>query len=216
MKRKVFLVDDHPLVREWLASLVNQQADLVICGEAESAQQALGQIEASGADVIIVDITLAQGSGLELIKDLRLIYPHGVVIVLSMHEESLYAERALRAGARGYVMKKESTKKILVAIRQVLDGKLYVSDKFAATITEKFVGGKNQGGSPIEGLSDRELQVFTMIGQGIETRQIAESLHISIKTVQVYCARIKEKLNLTNATELIREAIRWYEASKTG
>ena len=216
MKRKIFLVDDHPLVREWLANLINQQADLVVCGEAESAPQALQQIETSGPDVIIVDITLAQGSGLDLIKDVRGIYPRAAIIVLSMHEESLYAERALRAGARGYVMKKESTKKILVAIRQVLEGKLYISDKFAATIAERFIDGKNQGASPIEGLSDRELQVFVMIGQGIETRQIAESLHISIKTVQVYCARIKEKLNLANATELVREAIRWHEASKAG
>jgi len=216
MKRKVFLVDDHPLVREWLANLINQQADLIVCGEAESASQAIQQIEASGPDVIIADITLAQGSGLELIKDVRGIYPRAAIIVLSMHEESLYAERALRAGARGYVMKKESTKKILVAIRQVLEGKLYISDRFAATMAEKFIDGKNQGASPVEGLSDRELQVFVMIGQGIETRQIAESLHLSIKTVQVYCARIKEKLNLANATELVREAIRWHEASKAG
>ena len=215
MKRTVFLVDDHPLVREWLANLINRQPDLHVCGEAEGAPSALQQISAIKPDIAILDITLVHGSGLELIKDLKCQCPKTAIIVLSMHDESLYAERALRAGAKGYVMKRETTKKIIAAIRQVLEGKLYVSDHFSATLTERLAQGKKPGVSPIEELSDRELEVFDLIGQGVETRLIAESLGISIKTVQVYCSRIKDKLNLNNATELLREAVLWCEAEKT-
>ena len=214
-KRRVFLVDDHPLVREWLTNLINQQDDLEVCGEADDAPQARQAIEAAQPDAAIVDITLATGSGIELVKDLKRICPAVAVVVLSMHDESLYAERALRAGARGYVMKRETTKKIIAALRQVLLGKIYVSDEFKASMAEKlFTGGAS--GSPVEQLSDRELEVFTMLGQGVETRRIAESLGIGMKTVQVYCARIKEKLNLANATELLREAVRWWESESKG
>jgi DNA-binding NarL/FixJ family response regulator len=213
--RKVFLVDDHPLVREWLTNLINQQSDLVVCGEAEDAPQALRAIEALKPDVVVADITLASGSGIELVKDIRLSMPAVAIVVLSMHDETLYAERALRAGARGYVMKRESTKKIITAIRNVLEGKLYVTDEFKASVGEKHLGG-GSGGSPLEQLSDRELEVFRMLGQGFETRRIAESLCISIKTVQVYCARIKEKLAIGNATELLREAVRWWETASKG
>jgi DNA-binding NarL/FixJ family response regulator len=216
MKRTVFLVDDHPLVRDWLATLINRQADLAICGEAQSAPEARQKIENAEPDVAVVDITLEKGSGLDLIKDLRLLRPKMAIIVLSMHDESLYAERALRAGARGYVAKKETSRSILLAIRQVLEGKLYLSGQFAESIATRFLNGKKQDASPIEGLSDRELEVFRMIGRGMKTREIAESLHISMKTVQVYCARIKEKLNLADATQLIREAMRWHEASPAG
>ena len=212
MKRKVFLVDDHPLVREWLATLINRQVDLEVCGEAESAPQALQKIEAAEPDVAIVDITLEKGSGLELIKDLRLLRPKMAIIVLSMHDESLYAERAVRAGAKGYVTKKETTKKILFAIRQVLEGKLYVGGEIAENMAGRFIEGGKPGASRIEGLSDRELEVFRMIGRGMKTRDIAESLHISMKTVQVYCARIKGKLNLADVRQLLREAMRWHEA----
>ena len=215
MKRTVFLVDDHPLVREWLANLINRQADLVVCGEAESAPQALRQIAAAQPDIVILDITLAHGSGLELIKDIKCQCSKTDIIVLSMHDESLYAERALRAGAKGYVMKKETTKKIVTAIRQVLEGRLYVSDRFSETLAGSLLQGKQPNASPIEELSDRELEVFGMIGQGVETRLIAESLSISIKTVQVYCSRIKEKLKLANATELLREAVLWHESQQT-
>lgn len=209
-KRRVFLVDDHPLVREWLNNLINQQSDLVVCGEAGNAPEALRAIEAAQPDVAIVDITLASGSGIELVKDLKRTCPRVVIVVLSMHDESLYAERALRAGARGYVMKSETTQKIIAALHCVLAGKIYVSEEFQASMAEKLFD-PGAGASPIEQLSDRELEVFKMLGQGIETRRIAESLHISMKTVQVYCARIKEKLNLANATELLREAVRWSE-----
>jgi len=215
MKRTVFLVDDHPLVREWLANLINRQADLVVCEEAESAPQALRQIAAAQPDIVILDITLAHGSGLELIKDIKCQCSKTDIIVLSMHDESLYAERALRAGAKGYVMKKETTKKIVTAIRQVLEGRLYVSDRFSETLAGSLLQGKQPNASPIQELSDRELEVFGMIGQGVETRLIAESLSISIKTVQVYCSRIKEKLKLANATELLREAVLWHESQQT-
>ncbi len=211
-KRKVFLVDDHPLVREWLTNLINQQADLVVCGEAESAPQAMAAMAAAKPDVAVVDLSLKDSSGIELIKDLKQFHPGIAVLVLSMHDESLYAERALRAGARGYIMKRETTKKVVTAIRQVLEGRLCISDSIAAMIAEKFIGGKPAtGDSPFAQLSDRELEVFQLLGQGRETKQIADDLHISLKTVQAYCDRIKEKLGLTNATELRREAVRWEE-----
>jgi len=211
-KRKVFLVDDHPLVREWLTNLINQQADLMVCGETESAPEALQAISQAKPDVAIVDISLKDSSGIALIKTLKQSEPDVAVLILSMHDESLYAERALRAGAKGYIMKRETTKKVIDAIRRILEGKLYISDAVAEAITAKSVTGKipaNQ--TPIEQLSDRELEVFEMIGQGLGTRQIAETLRVSIKTVQVYCARMKEKMNLGSATELLREATRWNE-----
>ena len=212
-KHKIFLVDDHPLVREWLTNLINEQLDLTVCGEAESGPQALQAIEQVKPDVAIVDIALRDSSGIELIKDLKQTCPNVSVLVLSMHEESHYAERALRAGARGYIMKRETTKKVVAAIRQVLSGQLYVSETIAAAMAAQFVSGKTlDAASPAQQLSDRELEVFEMLGQGRGTRQIAESLRVSVKTVQAYCARIKEKLNLASATELLREAVRWHEA----
>jgi len=211
-KRKVFLVDDHPLVREWLTNLINQQPDLTVCGETDSAPLALDAISRAKPDVAIVDISLSDSSGIELIKSLKESQPQVAVLVLSMHDESLYAERALRAGARGYIMKRETTRKVIDAIRRVLEGKLYISETVSETITAKSVTGKvGASQTPVEQLSDRELEVFEMLGQGLGTRQIAENLRVSIKTVQVYCARMKEKMNLGSATELLREAIRWNE-----
>ena len=218
-KRRVFVVDDHPLVREWLAVLINGQIDLMVCGEASDAPQALSGVAATRPDVAIVDISLGGGSGLDLVKDLRVHAPEVRVIVLSMHEENLYAERVLRAGARGYVMKRESTRKILSAIRRVLDGGVYVSESFAAVLAEKMVGSRvpvQTERSPGELLSDRELEVFRFLGQGRGTPQIAETLGISLKTVQAYCARIKEKLGIANATELLREAMRFDEKNHAG
>jgi DNA-binding NarL/FixJ family response regulator len=212
-KVRVFLVDDHPLVREWLTTLIHQQPDLSVCGEAEGAPEALEAMVKLKPDVAIVDISLKGESGIELIKDLKAIEPDIAVIVLSMHDESLYAERSLRAGARGYIMKRETAKKVIAAIRQVVEGKLYLSERLTAVFAEKFVGGESVAVSPSIGqLSDRELQVFQLLGQGYETRQIAQSLNVSMKTVQAFCARIKEKLKLTSATELLREAIRWHES----
>jgi len=212
-KTKIVLVDDHPLVREWLTNLIHQQPDLVVCGEAETASIALTVIAATEPEVAIVDISLKDSSGIELIKNLKAIHPDVAVVVLSMHDERLYAERSLRAGARAYIMKRETTKNVIAAIRRVLEGKLYLSEKLAASFAEKFVDGPAINfGSPVEQLSDRELEVFQLLGEGYETRQVAESLHLSMKTVQAYCARIKEKLKLANATELLREAIRWNES----
>ncbi len=208
-------MDDHPLVREWLTNLINQQPDLVVCGEADSGPQALQAMGALKPEVAIVDIALKDSSGIELIKDLKLGCPAVAVLVLSMHDESHYAERALRAGARGYIMKRETTRKVIAAIRQVLAGKLYVSDSVAAAMAAKFVEGKTLAArSPVEQLSDRELEVFELLGQGRGTRQIAETLRVSVKTVQAYCAGIKDKLHVASATELIREAVRWYESSR--
>lgn len=216
-KRAVFLVDDHPLVREWLTNLINQQPDLRVCGEAESRPAALQAILAQNPDIAIVDISLKDSSGIELIKDLKRSRPTTAVLVLSMHEESHYAERALRAGAKGYIMKRETTQKVVTAIRQVLEGKLYVSDAIAATMATQFVQGKVLAAqSPGEVLSDRELEVFELLGQGRGTRIIAEQLGVSVKTIQAYCARIKEKLNLAGASELVREAVRWYEGTHRG
>jgi DNA-binding NarL/FixJ family response regulator len=209
-KRKVFIVDDHPLVREWLTTLINQQSDLIVCGESESASEAFANIGAAKPAIAIVDISLKESSGLELIKALKESFPDVAVLVLSMHEEVHFAERALRAGARGYVMKRETTSKVIEAIRRILEGKLYLSGPLSEAMTAQFVGGKpTESHSPIDELSDRELEVFEMLGRGLGTRQISESLHISLKTVQAYCARMKEKLNLASGTELLREAIRW-------
>ncbi len=212
-KHSILLVDDHPLVREWLASLINQQPDLAVCGEAESAQEALEFIATRGPDLAIVDLSLKESSGLELIKTIKTTHPNVAVIVLSMHDERHYAERAIRAGARGYVMKRETTKKIISAIHQVLAGKLGVSEEVAALFAERFVDNKSRTWTPVEELSDRELEVFRLLGQGLDTRAVANRLQISIKTVQAYCARIKDKLSLANATELLREAIRWTESN---
>jgi len=211
-RTRVYLVDDHPLVREWLANLIDQQADLAVCGEAGSAAAAMSGIGAAKPDVAVVDISLGGRSGLELIRDLKQAHPRVAVLVLSMHHEDLYAERALRAGARGYIMKREVTKKVITAIRRVQQGKVYLGDHLAATLAEKLVTGTSAGPeSPVSQLSDRELEVFRLLGQGRTTRQIAEALQLSSKTVQAYYARIKEKLHLGNASELLREAIRWEE-----
>jgi len=215
MKHKIFLVDDHPLVREWLTNLLQQQADLIICGEADDAAAALTAISTAGPDLAIVDISLKHSSGLELIKNLKVQCPALPVLVLSMHDESLYAERVLRAGAHGYINKSESAQKVVEAIRRVLNGKLYISEKVAEIMTTRAITGRSA--TPVslaELLSDRELEVFQKLGNGIGTRQIATDLSVSIKTVEVYCARIKEKLNLTSATSLLREAVRWVEANK--
>jgi DNA-binding NarL/FixJ family response regulator len=212
-KAKILLVDDHPLVREWLATLINQQPDLSICGEAESVQEALDYLRTASPDLAIVDLSLKDSSGLELIKTMKSLHPGVGVIVLSMHDENHYAERAIRAGARGYVTKRETTKKIITAIHQVLAGKLGVSEEVAALFAEKFVDRRARMDSPMAELSDRELEVFRLLGKGLDTRTVASRLQISIKTVQAYCARIKEKLNLANATELLREAVRWSESN---
>lgn len=212
---RIFLVDDHPLVREWLATTLRQQPDLEVCGQAEDAASGLAAMLADPPDVAIVDLSLKTSSGLDLIKDLTEHLPGTQIVVLSMHEEVFYAERALRAGARGYVMKRESTDRVVEAIRTVQTGRIYANPQLLARLTERMVGkGQKAGAGSVELLSDRELDVFRRLGEGQATRRIAAEMHVSIKTVQAYCARIKEKLHLASGAELVREAVRWTEQSK--
>ena len=213
-KNRVFLIDDHPLVREGLVNLINSQRDLVVCGEAEDSAGAMTGIAKTRPDVALVDISLKNESGLELVKNLESQFPLVALIVLSMHDEALYAERALRAGARGYVMKRESTKSVLASIRRVMEGGVYVSEKVVNSMARRFsLSPKRVESSPVERLSDRELEIFRLLGQGRTTAQIAEDLHLSLKTVQAYCARAKEKFGVTSLGELLRAAIRWEDAT---
>ena len=212
-KNRIFIVDDHPIVRKGLAQLINQEEDLVICGEADNAETALEALKKVKPDLAIVDISLRGIDGFELTKLIRARFDNIPVLVISMHDESLFAERALRVGARGYIMKQEAIEKMMEAIRKVLRGELYVSERVSANIVKRFVDGKAEGvSSPEELLSDREMEVFQLIGQGFGTRQIADQLHVSVKTVETYRANIKEKLNLKNATELMKHAVHWIES----
>lgn len=209
---KIIIVDDHPVLRTGLAQMLNQEPDFNVCGEAKDTQEALEILHKLQPDVAIVDITLEGISGLELIKMIRAQYPKVAVLVLSMHDESLYAERALRAGARGYVMKHEATDVIINAIRAILKGDVHVSPRLATQFVNKVAeGDKNKPLSPIQSLSDRELEVFTLIGKGFGTRQIAEKLCLSVKTVETYREHIKNKLKLSDATKLVRQAVNWVE-----
>jgi len=211
-RHRVFIVDDHPLVREGLANLINQQSDLAVCGEAEDSGGAIAGITTNQPDVVLVDISLKNESGLELVKTLKNQFTDLALIVLSMHDEALYAERALHAGARGYVMKRETTKNVLTAIRRVLDGDVYVSDRVVNSMAKRMSSRKTVAAEPVERLSDRELEIFRLLGQGRTPSQIAEDLRLSLKTVQAYCARAKEKFGVTSLTELLRAAIRWEDA----
>ena len=207
---KILIVDDHPIVRQGLAEMVNHEEDLMVCGQAEDAHKAMTAVKESKPDMAIVDISLKETSGMELIKDLKAQYPNLPVLALSMHDESLYAERALRAGARGYIMKAEATEKVITAIRKILSGEIYISDKMASKMMRKLVGDSTElNVSPVERLSDRELEVFQLIGKGFGTRQISERLFLSIKTIETYRAHLKEKLNLEDAAELLQYAIQW-------
>lgn len=209
---RVLLVDDHPIVRRGLAELINHEPDLSVCGEAQNAQEALDALAALEPDLAIVDVSLQETSGIELIKDIKIRYPEMLMLALSMHDETLYAERVLRAGARGYVMKEEAAEKLMTAIRKVLSGQIYLSEKMAARALSKFVhGARDTDGSPLGRLSDRELQVFELIGRGRGTRQIAETLHLSVKTIESHREHIKEKLKLTTSAELVQHAIQWVQ-----
>src|SRR5438034_8304900 len=213
-RRRIFLVDDHPLVREGRTNLINGQTDLIVCGEAEDWAAAVNGIAKTRPDVALIDISLKNESGLELVKNLDNQFPLVALIVLSMHDEALYAERALRAGARGDVMKRETTKSVLTCIRRVLEGGVYVSERVVNTMARRLsVSPKTAGASPVERLSGRELEIFRLLGQGRTTSEIAEDLHLSLKTVQAYCARAKEKFGVSSLGELLRAAIRWEEAT---
>lgn len=207
---RVFIVDDHPLVREWLSNLLGQSdKNLLVCGSAGDASSCLSAVRHCAPHVAIIDLSLRNSSGLDLIRDLAEHAPNVRVVVLSMHEEMIYVERAFRVGARGYVTKRESTEQIVEAVCQVAEGRIYANHAMLARLAERMIG-RPVGGS-VEQLSDRELEVFTRLGTGQSTRCIAEELHVSIKTVQAYCARIKEKLGHDNGGELLREAVRWVD-----
>ena len=209
-KKQILLVDDHPSVREGLAESINRESDLSVCAEASDRHEALQAIEASKPDLLVVDLSLRNSSGMELIKDVHSRWPRLPMLVVSMHDEVIYAERALRAGARGYLTKQEATHNILDGIRRVLRGEIHLSPKTFSIVLERIAAGRAApADSIVEGLADRELQVFELTGQGFNTRQIADKLHVDVKTVETYRARIKEKLNLKDASELLQLAICW-------
>jgi DNA-binding NarL/FixJ family response regulator len=211
-KRKVLVVDDHPIVRAGLAQLINREPDLAVCGDAEEMHTALQSIDELKPDILIVDISLNGPDGLDLLKSIRAKDPNLPVLILSMHDESIYAERALRAGANGYIMKQEGTDRVLVALRRILNREIYVSDRVANQMLRQFVGGASGASmkrSPLDDLSDRELEVLRLIGEGQGTRQIADGLHLSIKTVETYQGHLKDKLGLKNSRELVQYAIQW-------
>ena len=212
--KHILIVDDHPMMRTGLAQLINNEPDLKVFAEADSARQAVAAAGRQKFNLALLDLSLPDKNGLELIKDFRVLQPELPLLVVSMHDEMIYAERVLRAGARGYIMKQEGGQKILQAIRQVLAGQIFVSEKMSARILEVFSNrhGSNENSSPVRQLSDREFEVFQLIGQGIGTRTIAERLHLSIKTIEVHRAHIKHKLHLKTATELVRHAVRWVDS----
>ena len=216
-KKRIMVVDDHPIVRQGLALLINRESDMVVCGEAEEAMGAMHVLASAHPDVLIVDISLNGPDGLDLLKHIRTTNPTLPVLILSMHDEAIYAERALRAGANGYIMKQEATEKVLIAVRRILSGEIYVSDRIANRMLRHYITGSGTvRHSSIADLSDRELEVFRLIGEGHGTRQIADELHISVKTVESYQAHIKEKLSLRSARELMQHAIQWTMNEKTG
>jgi DNA-binding NarL/FixJ family response regulator len=215
--QRLLIVDDHPMMRTGLAQLIDNEVDLKVFAEAENAGQALDIAVRQALDLILLDISLPDKNGLELIKDIQALKPALPILVVSMHDESLYAERVLRAGGRGYIMKQEGGKKLLQAVRHVLSGQIYVSEKMAAGILETFSGRHTEvAASPVQQLSDREFEVFQLIGQGKSTREIAVHLHLSAKTVEVHRLNIKKKLKLKTSTDLVRHAVRWLETEKSG
>src|ERR1700752_759395 len=209
-KYRVLLVDDHPIVRHGLAFLIDREADLSVCGEAEGGHSAFHAISTLRPDIVILDISLSGPDGLDVLKEIRSKTTNLPVLILSMHDESIYAERAMRSGANGYIMKQEATEKVLIAIRRILQGDVYLSDRLTNAMLQQFVHGTSAPKtSPLGNLTDRELEVFRLIGEGHGTRQIADELHLSVKTVETYQAHIKEKLGLRNARELVQHAIEW-------
>jgi DNA-binding NarL/FixJ family response regulator len=216
-RTSILLVDDHPMLREGLAQLIGGQPDMEVCGQAGDAHEGLEKVRLLKPNLVVADITLPGRDGLELIKDIQALEADVAVLVLSMHDESLYAERVLRAGGRGYVMKQEGGKRIMEAIRQVSTGQIFVSEKMSAKILEIFSGRQSAGGrSPVENLTDREFQVFKCIGRGQGTKEMAEELHVSPKTIEVHRTNLKVKLKIRSISELIRYAVRWVDSEKQG
>jgi DNA-binding NarL/FixJ family response regulator len=214
-KKRVLIVDDHPIFRAGLTGLLNLEAGLTVCGEANDAAQAMQAVEKLHPDLVLLDMSLPGKGGLELLKDIRAIAPQTPVLIISMHDETLYAERVIKAGGRGYIMKQEGPEKIVQAVRKVLSGGISVSERIAAQILDAMSGGKSgksgKSGtsSSVSTLTDREFEVYRLLGQGKEPHEIARTLHLSIKTVDTHRAHIRQKLGLRNATELIHHATRW-------
>jgi len=214
LKHRVMLVDDHPIVRHGMAMLINEEDDLMVCGESSSASETLAQIECCQPEVAVIDVSLQGASGIDLTKSIKEQKPDLPILILSMHEENLYAERALRAGARGFVMKQEPAETVLHAIRTVLKGDVYLSERLSSKVLRALVDGPGEEPERfgVDRLSDRELEVFELIGRGYSTRRIADALHLSVKTIETHRAHIKQKLKLGNATELVHRAFHWVEA----
>lgn len=214
-RQRILLVDDHPMMRRGMAQLIDQSHDLQVCGEVADAGQAMNAVRKLAPDLVVVDISLPGRSGLELVKDLQALRRTLPVLVVSMHDETFYAERLLRAGARGYLMKQAGGDELLKAIRQVLSGRVYVSDAMSDRILGAITGGRGrEQPSSVESLTDRELEVFGLIGQGCETKEIAARLHMSVKTVEAHRLAIKRKLKLRTSAELARRAVLWVEAAE--
>jgi DNA-binding NarL/FixJ family response regulator len=208
-KHRIFLVDDHPIIQQALADMLNHEENLEVCGTTKTARTALDQIEKLRPDLVILDLVLQGANGIELLKDIRVHYPKQLVLMLSMHDESVYAFRALRAGAAGYIMKAEATEKLLGAIRQVLEGGVYLSEKMQKRVLGRMGDrGPEEPGQPLDQLSDRELEVLRLLGQAMSTRQIAEELHLSVKTIESHRAHLKQKLNLKTGADLVQYALR--------
>jgi DNA-binding NarL/FixJ family response regulator len=213
-KYKVLIVDDHPIMRRGLAELIDLEEDLIVCGEADGIRSALEMIKLHEPDVALVDLSLKDESGLELIKDIKTRFPKVMMLVLSMHDEAFYAERVLRAGAKGYIMKHQATSQVLVAIRRILSGDVYLSDAMSSKMLRNITDGKTKkSGSSVEQLSDRELEVFRLIGSGLGTRQIAARFSRSVKTVETYREHIKQKMDLKDSAELTQAAIQWMKSN---
>ena len=212
MTTRIYIVDDHPLVRHGLCQIVANEADMEICGEADDSPAAIRGVGEANPDAIIVDISLKGANGLELIKNLKAIHEDIPILVFSMHDETIYAQRALRAGAKAYVMKKESPSKVVDAIRKIIQGEIYVSPSVADQVLHQIVNGPgNVSTSPVDRLTDRELEVVQLIGRGLSSREVAESLHLSVKTIESHRAHVKEKLGLRNATELVQFSVQWVD-----
>ncbi len=209
--RRVLIVDDHPIVRQGLRRIMENEEDLVVCGEAETARDARIAIKELNPDVVIADISLKQGDGIELVRDVRAHHPQMPILVLSMHDEAIYAERMLSAGANGYIMKQAVSEQFLVSLRRVLEGGIYVSEAVGNNMIQKFAsGGQYASANPIDRLSNRELQILHMIGKGMSTRETANALNLSVKTVESHRQRIKRKLNLSTGTQLVQYAVNWF------
>lgn len=207
--QKIIIIEDHPIVRKGFIMLINQEEDMMIVGEAEDPENAIRLIKKIEADIALVDLSLNSGNGIELIKEIKNIKPDLPVLVVSLHDENIYAERVLKAGARGYVMKSEATENILSAIRMVSNGEIFLSAAMKSRLINKMAGVKLQVSMPMDILSDRELEVFQLIGEGITTKEIADTLNLSIKTIETYKSHIKNKLDIRDSTELIQFAVEW-------